>query len=64
SASAMAAAAAAGALAGDAALQLACPARAAMPHLLAFHVGGVVLAAAAAGLAWRRRSPAVEVGPA
>jgi hypothetical protein len=52
--SAMAAVAAAGALAGDAALQLACPARAAMPHLLAFHVGGVILAAAAASLLWRR----------
>jgi hypothetical protein len=60
---AMAAAAAAGALAGDAALQLACPARAAMPHLLAFHVGGLVLAAAAVSLAWRR-PPAVGVGPA
>ena len=52
--SAMAAAAAAGALAGDAALQVACPVRAAMPHLLAFHVGGVVVAAGGAGLLWRR----------
>jgi hypothetical protein len=60
---AMAASAAAGALAADGALQLACPVRAAMPHLLAFHVGGVVLAAAVAALAWRRH-PAVEAGGA
>jgi hypothetical protein len=41
-------AAVAGALAGDAALQLTCAARTSAPHLLAFHVGGVLLAAAAA----------------
>lgn len=39
-------AAAAGALAGHAALHLTCPVRAATPHLLAFHTGGIVLAAA------------------
>jgi hypothetical protein len=55
---AVAAAAAAGALAGDAALQLTCAAHAAVPHLLAFHVGGVVLAAAGASLAWPRPAPA------
>lgn len=48
------AAAAAGALAGDAALQLTCGAQAELPHLLAFHVGGVLLAAGA-GLLWRPR---------
>lgn len=52
---AIAAAAAAGALAGDAALQVTCAAHGSMPHLLAFHVGGVLLAAAGAGLLWRRR---------
>ena len=51
--SAVAAAAAAGALAGDAALQVACAAREAIPHLLAFHVGGVLLAAVGASLLWR-----------
>jgi hypothetical protein len=44
------AAAAAGALAGGAALQVACAAHAAAPHLLVFHVGGVVAAALAASL--------------
>lgn len=53
--SSMAAAAAAGALAGDAALQVTCAAHGSMPHLLAFHAGGVLLAAACAGLLWRRR---------
>ena len=43
--SALVAAAAAGALAGDAALQVTCSAHAYMPHLLAFHVGGVLIAA-------------------
>jgi hypothetical protein len=38
----------AGALAADAALQLICHGHGALPHLLAFHVGGVVLVAAAA----------------
>lgn len=47
---ALAASAAAGALAGDAALQATCGAQGEVPHLLAFHVGGVLLAAAAAGL--------------
>ncbi len=42
-----AALAAAGALAGQAALHLTCPERSATPHLLAFHLGGVVLAAVA-----------------
>jgi len=42
-----AALASAGALAGQAALNLTCPERSAAPHLLAFHVGGVVLAAVA-----------------
>ncbi len=53
--STLAATAAAGALAGDAALQLACTAHEIGPHLLAFHAGGVVLAAAAAMLLWRPR---------
>jgi hypothetical protein len=48
----VAAAAAAGALAADAALQVTCAAHTAVPHLLAFHVGGIVLAAAAAGVLW------------
>ncbi len=51
--SAIAAAAAAGALAGDAALQITCAAHTAVPHLLAFHVGGIVLAAAMASVLWR-----------
>ena len=38
----------AGALAADAALQLTCHAHGALPHLLAFHLGGVLLVAAAA----------------
>lgn len=50
---ALAATAAAGALAGDAALQVTCAAHTALPHLLAFHAGGVVLAAAMAYLVWR-----------
>ncbi len=48
--SAIAAAAASGALAGDAALQVTCAARDAIPHLLAFHVGGVLVAVAGASL--------------
>ena len=51
--SAMAAVAAAGALAGDAALQVTCAAHTAVPHVLAFHVGGIVLAAAGASVLWR-----------
>ena len=50
---ALAGTAAAGALAGDAALQLTCAAHPAVPHLLAFHVGGVALAAALATLLGR-----------
>jgi hypothetical protein len=42
-----AALASAGALAGQGALHLTCPERSATPHLLAFHLGGVVLAAVA-----------------
>lgn len=53
--SAIAAAAAAGALAGDAALQVTCAAHTSVPHLLAFHVSGVILAALGASLLWRRR---------
>ncbi|WP_242344310.1 hypothetical protein [Anaeromyxobacter terrae] len=53
--SAIAGAAAAGALAGDAALQVTCGLQSEVPHLLAFHVGGVLLAAAGASLLWRRR---------
>lgn len=45
--------AAAGALAGDAALQLTCRAHASLPHLLLFHAGGVLVAAVAAAVAWR-----------
>lgn len=56
--SAIAAAAAAGALAGDAALQVTCAAHT-VPHLLAFHVGGVVLAAAGASLLWRTPQRAI-----
>jgi hypothetical protein len=55
--SAVAAAAAAGGLAGDAALQVTCAAHTAVPHLLAFHVGGIVLAAAAARVLWRTPHP-------
>jgi hypothetical protein len=56
-----AAAAAAGALAGDAALQIACRAHEVGPHLLAFHVGGVILAAIAAWLWLPRRSAVAAV---
>jgi hypothetical protein len=52
--SAIIAAACAGALAGDAALQVTCAAHTAVPHLLAFHVGGILLAAAGATLLPRR----------
>lgn len=48
----------AGALAGDAALQLACAEQGSLPHLLTFHVGGV-LAAAAVALAMTRLRPAM-----
>jgi hypothetical protein len=53
--SATAAGAAAGALAADAALQVTCAAQDAVPHLLAFHVGGVLLAAVGASLIWKAR---------
>ncbi len=43
----LAAAAVAGALAGDAALQITCGVRTALPHLLVFHAGGVLVAAGA-----------------
>jgi hypothetical protein len=58
--STLGAAAAAGALAGDAALQVVCGAHEFALHLLAFHVGGVLLAAAVAALLWRpgRAAPA------
>jgi len=49
---AVAAGAAAGAVAGAAALQLTCLAHTSLPHVLTFHVGGVLLAAAFAGVAW------------
>ena len=57
---AVAGGAVAGALASDAALQITCGAHDSMPHLLAFHAGGVVLVAMAALLALRGR--AVEAG--
>jgi hypothetical protein len=49
---AAAANAAAGAVGGAAALQLTCPSHAALSHLVAFHVAGVALAAAATAAAW------------
>jgi hypothetical protein len=52
--SAWSAAAAAGALAGDAALQLACASSGELPHALVFHLGGVLAAAALGSLAGRR----------
>jgi hypothetical protein len=54
-AGAAAALAAAGALAGQASLHLSCAARHALPHLLVFHLGGVVLASLAGALALRAR---------
>jgi hypothetical protein len=42
--------AASGALAGDAALHVSCPAASSAVHLLVFHVGGVALAAALVGI--------------
>jgi len=50
----LAAAAAAGALAGQAALEVGCHAPKTFAHLLAFHVGGVLAAAAAGALAGAR----------
>ncbi len=45
----------AGALVADAALQVTCGAHDALPHLLTFHAGGVLLVAAAAFLVLRGR---------
>jgi Putative zinc-finger len=50
----LSAGAAAGALVADAALQITCGAHDALPHLLAFHLGGVLLVAAAAVFVLRR----------
>lgn len=55
---AAAATAAAGALAGAAALQVTCDAHGFDAHLLAFHAGGVLLAAAGAALLWTVRARA------
>jgi hypothetical protein len=55
---AVAAAAAAGALAGGAVLEVTCPAHEALTHGLVFHLGGVLLAAGAASLLPRRRAAA------
>lgn len=52
---AFAAGAAAGALSADAALEVTCGARESLPHLLVFHLGGVLVAVAMARLAVRRR---------
>jgi hypothetical protein len=49
----LALAAAAGALVGQAALHLTCPQRTAGPHVLVFHCGGVLLAAAIAAVIGR-----------
>jgi hypothetical protein len=51
---AMVAAAGAGALAGNAALQITCGAHTSAPHLFVFHVGGVLLALAIVAALWRR----------
>ena len=48
----VAAGAASGAVAGAAALQLTCAAHTSLPHFIAFHTGGVLLAAAAASSVW------------
>ena len=58
----VAAMAAGGALVGHSALHLTCPANHHEPHLLAFHAGGVVLAAAIGALASRWR-PAAAAAP-
>jgi hypothetical protein len=50
----LAAGAVAGALVADAALQITCGSHGALPHLLAFHVGGVLLVSAAALLVLRK----------
>ena len=52
----------AGALAGVAALQLACGAHASLVHLMTFHVGGLLAMAAAALLASRPRTPRAGQG--
>lgn len=56
---AVAAAAAAGALAGGAALEVTCSAHGALSHDVVFHLGGVVLAAGLASLLGRRHAAAV-----
>jgi anti-sigma factor RsiW len=49
----------AGALAADAALQITCPVHDALPHLLTFHLGGMLLVGVAAGwVALRNPAPA------
>jgi hypothetical protein len=50
---AAAATATAGALAGLASLELTCPGRAALAHLLVFHVLGLLVASGAAAALWR-----------
>jgi len=57
---ALATAAAAGALAGQAALHLGCSAHGQAPHLWVFHVGGVALAALAGWLIETRMQPFAE----
>jgi len=56
----LAAGAVAGALVADAALQITCGSHDALPHLLAFHVGGVLLVTAAALLVLRRPAGAAS----
>ena len=59
-----AAGAAAGALAGMAALELTCPAHGAFSHLVLFHAAGVLLAAATAAVIWRfTPAPSTTHGP-
>jgi hypothetical protein len=56
---ALAAGGVAGALAADAALQITCQAHAALPHLLVFHLGGVlIVAGVAVALVSSTRAPA------
>ena len=56
----LAAGAVAGALVADAALQITCGAQDATAHLLTFHVGGVLIVAAAALLAWKVKPGSVR----
>jgi hypothetical protein len=53
------AAAGAGALVGAGALQVVGAAHTSLPHLVTFHVGGMLLAVAAASLLWPRQPHAV-----